>query len=132
MEKKKGESKEKEIEGPKRNKGGRPSLNQKKLTDRIEVWMDEETLKQIKKKSNSYGHKQIPKYIRNLIMVDIERIEKIPNYNLLKLIGEINKIGINLNQIVKFINANNIIETETFLNEINQIKSELIQIKSNL
>ena len=101
-------------------------MKTKKADKKVDVRISEEELKIIKKNMEKYNIKNLSFFMKtvakypSIINVDIEPLVKL-NY-------EINKIGVNINQVIKLANQNSEIN-QSDINEIKALMSELESLK---
>ena len=94
-------------------KGGRPEMEEDlKRNRKIIFRLTNKEFKTIEERMQIYGIKKISNYLRIMIFPK-EYKNKIRLSKEDKLLFEINKIGVNINQIAKRINANNLTELRT-------------------
>ena len=90
----------------------------------LKIWVTEEEKEIIKKKMEKVGMTNMGEFVR--LCLKYQKLVKIDAEPMLDLTYEINKIGVNINQIAKKVNETNSI----YQNDINEIKQKQDEIKN--
>ncbi len=91
---------------------------------RVEVQFTEEEYDKLIKNADDYNFKTISEYVRKVVL--LERVESKQKNK--KLYYEINKIGVNLNQVARLANQNKAVDNLTYSQIIkaNELLSEIL------
>lgn len=126
-----------EQQGPegrkKEKKAGRNPLPETDLRDSgIRVRYSSKEIAQLTQKMESVGYKEMATYIRNTSL-NYKHTFKTESPNLAKALVELRKIGTNINQIAKLLNADiNYVFDIQNTNLLDEIKAELKAIHAKL